>query len=1080
MANVLLTNVTIAGNKAEEISGGIGISLQAPNYGSATVNNSIVWGNDAPDDPNGENASYTRSLVQDKSSSWPQNEEMDPLFVSPLPASSAPTIGGNYQIMELSPAISAADTNAYKTAMGLFGNTNWSEQKDMAGQARLVYNDLDLGAFEMQDPIRPQEDTKIIYVKPNGAGTQKGSSWANAYPNFQDLLYYASYHNYLSSPNDSIAQIWVVQGSFKPTHVFGNANVNDSRNFTFLIPEGVKVYGGFRTNANDLVDTIPEVRGNNLGDMSLTVLSGNIGDINNQNDNCYHVVVAANINDNRKIIFDGFKISDGKANGTSSTTFRNFAISQGNGGGLYLINPSTSNGAFSEFKNLIIENNFAQNGAGIMNEKGKAKFYNIIVRGNSSEIGGGIYNNSANNSKYLQSVVYGNKATTNAGGVYNLQSSNMLFLNTTIGGNNMEGMFNSSSNSILSNCIISNNDSSVVNISSSPFYRYSNINGCGGSSNWDSNYGIDQGNNVGLDVKFINAIDPATQNWTQNTNGDYRIKGSSPAINGGSDALYSSEFGITDWDDVKDIINIDRILSDTIDMGAYEMIVFTVDFEGIDITTPSQLVALNDHVELPPSPTRSGYYFAGWYNDSITWSTQWDFPNFTITQDTTLFAKWTEIVYHNVHFAGDNVSINSQYVEHGLYATEPTEPTRPHYTFGGWFTDDNTFQNQWNFTTNTVMSDMTLYAKWEPIMFNVNFSGISVSGIPTQQVQEGDYIIAPVDPIRQYYIFDAWYTDNGTFTNQWDFANNVVTQDTTLYAKWEAIEGVLTFISVNDTLFQQIVPLGTLATRPADPTKINYSFAGWYQDSLTTTHHFDFYHEIITNDTCLYAKWIQEDSTIYKVDFGGAPTLNTEPQYIGANQYAAVPTQPIRTYYDFLGWYTDSITFSTIWDYNTFPITSDTTIYSKWTLTEYTVTFSGIGVNIPAQTHVYGDLVQEPADPIRTNYNFDGWFTDDNTFINLWDFNNYIVSQDTVLFAKWTLITNINDNEITERIFPNPASNYITIEGVQNNKKAEIIDIYGRIIKSFILYNNTIDINYLTPGMYILRINEKNYKFIKE
>ena len=55
--------------------------------------------------------------------------------------------------------------------------------------------------------------------------------------------------------------------------------------------------------------------------------------------------------------------------------------------------------------------------------------------------------------------------------------------------------------------------------------------------------------------------------------------------------------------------------------------------------------------------------------------------------------------------------VQSQSVADGGKATEPTAPTKTGKTFGGWYSDlDLTVA--WDFTTDTVDSDMMLYAKW--------------------------------------------------------------------------------------------------------------------------------------------------------------------------------------------------------------------------------------------------------------------------------------------------------------------------------------------------------------------------------
>lgn len=58
-------------------------------------------------------------------------------------------------------------------------------------------------------------------------------------------------------------------------------------------------------------------------------------------------------------------------------------------------------------------------------------------------------------------------------------------------------------------------------------------------------------------------------------------------------------------------------------------------------------------------------------------------------------------------------AVPNQTIESGKYATEPATPSADGYTFGGWYTDkDCTDGNQWNFTTDKVTGNITLYAKW--------------------------------------------------------------------------------------------------------------------------------------------------------------------------------------------------------------------------------------------------------------------------------------------------------------------------------------------------------------------------------
>ena len=72
-----------------------------------------------------------------------------------------------------------------------------------------------------------------------------------------------------------------------------------------------------------------------------------------------------------------------------------------------------------------------------------------------------------------------------------------------------------------------------------------------------------------------------------------------------------------------------------------------------------------------------------------------------------------------VHTAKCTVSFNSnggsdvasQTVLSGNPVAEPTAPTKDQVYFGGWYTDDITFSNVYNFAT-PIVKNTTLYAKW--------------------------------------------------------------------------------------------------------------------------------------------------------------------------------------------------------------------------------------------------------------------------------------------------------------------------------------------------------------------------------
>ena len=59
----------------------------------------------------------------------------------------------------------------------------------------------------------------------------------------------------------------------------------------------------------------------------------------------------------------------------------------------------------------------------------------------------------------------------------------------------------------------------------------------------------------------------------------------------------------------------------------------------------------------------------------------------------------------------------------------------------------------------------------------------------------------------------------------------------------------------------QIVPLGGLVTRPTDPVRAGYTFAGWYRD-VDCTSLWDFNSSRVEQNLYLFAKWVKDGSAV--------------------------------------------------------------------------------------------------------------------------------------------------------------------------------------------------------------------------
>ena len=130
----------------------------------------------------------------------------------------------------------------------------------------------------------------------------------------------------------------------------------------------------------------------------------------------------------------------------------------------------------------------------------------------------------------------------------------------------------------------------------------------------------------------------------------------------------------------------------------------------------SQVVDEGECLEKPDDPTRNGYLFKGWYKDEA-YTQLWDFASDKVTKAFILYARWSTLYTINFNAMGGS-EVVSQTVEEGTSIQKPADPVRTGYTFKGWYQDEACTQI-WNFTSERPTSNITLYAKWIPEVFDL-------------------------------------------------------------------------------------------------------------------------------------------------------------------------------------------------------------------------------------------------------------------------------------------------------------------------------------------------------------------------
>lgn len=131
-------------------------------------------------------------------------------------------------------------------------------------------------------------------------------------------------------------------------------------------------------------------------------------------------------------------------------------------------------------------------------------------------------------------------------------------------------------------------------------------------------------------------------------------------------------------------------------------------------------------------------------------------------------------------------------------------------------------------------------------------------------------------------------------------------------------------------------------------------------------------------------------------DSNGGTSVNTLTGYTydSLNQ----PAIPTKTHYDFLGWYSDSA-FNNEFDFIEYGF-DNITLYAKWTLSSYTITFDTRGGSaINSKTQIYLTNVTAPSNPTRTGFDFLGWYSDSNR-TQYYQFST-MPGENITLYAEW-------------------------------------------------------------------------------
>ena len=245
--------------------------------------------------------------------------------------------------------------------------------------------------------------------------------------------------------------------------------------------------------------------------------------------------------------------------------------------------------------------------------------------------------------------------------------------------------------------------------------------------------------------------------------------------------------------------------------------------------------------ELPTNVEKSGYTFAGWYeNDRFEGSAVTAISD-TEYGDKTYYAKWMSKTYSvTLNTNGGTIkSGNVTNYSYGEGAALPTDVEKSGHTFAGWYDNEELTGSAVAAISDTEYGDKTYYARWTSKTYGITFNtdGGTIKGSYVTNYTYGEGAVLPTDVEKSGYTFAGWYENEELTGSAATAISNTEYGDKTYYAKWTAntysvklhLNGGNLADGVSDITAYTYGNSIELPDR-SEIVRSGYMFSGWYAD----------------------------------------------------------------------------------------------------------------------------------------------------------------------------------------------------------------------------------------------------------
>ena len=372
--------------------------------------------------------------------------------------------------------------------------------------------------------------------------------------------------------------------------------------------------------------------------------------------------------------------------------------------------------------------------------------------------------------------------------------------------------------------------------------------------------------------------------------------------------------------------------------------------------------------------------------------------SFQPSGDLIVKAIWKDIVVtpteHTVTFelnGGTMTGTNPVKVNEGGKVTQPADPTRTGYYFEGWY-KESTFNNRFEFTTETISGNTSIYAKWLPkvVGMDLKTEGTEMNGanyrLKVKSLDVNFHTSATPVTIDSKVVSDLYVDNTGTTPLTTAPVAGTTYYFTVLLAAGDDY--------IPKVFWDDAMKTGSVGTA----TNATIGYSDLFRSPGSGSAMILFTYKELSQPVNIAVDYnggtnngfvsspLEKGSVINKSD-------------VEASLNSPLVTPPTNKEFDYLE--IDGVK----WTSDTYTVNSDITVKIIWkdkAVTQHTVTFFNDEGGVISSTNVNsGEKVTRPStDPTKAGYRFDDWYADASMTI-AFDFTNTQITTDTKIYAKF-------------------------------------------------------------------------------